>query len=161
MHKISRKPETLYDFRVDIKTSSICNAGHGAYLTYLGARVLKKSAFDLSTRLMKEHIALHDVGTLKPLMAQTIGGRRMSVRITGKNLHHNDNNIYWSKKRLDKFAEFERETPTRGNCRSPNKSFDESQVDCRIHQEVQKLRNRIPEGKGIGFLGILSESDYM
>jgi hypothetical protein len=117
-------------------------------LTYLGARVLKKKALDRSTRLIKEHIAADDVGTLKPLMAETIGGRRMSVKTTGKNLHYNDNNIYWSKKRHDKFF-------------LSNKSFDESKVNCRIHREVKELRDRIPDGQWIGFLGILSESDYM
>jgi hypothetical protein len=109
---------------------------------------------------MQEHIAWVDVGTLKPLVAQTIGGRRMTVKISGKNLHYNDNNIYWSKKLLSKFAEFEKKNPIRGKSRSTNESFDESEVDCHIHHEVKKLRDKIPDGQGIGFLGIHSESDY-
>lgn len=145
---------------MDVKTSSICNAGYGAFLTYLGARVLKKSALVRSTRLMQEHIARVDVGTLKPLVAQTLGGRRMSVRISGKNLHYNDNNIYWSKKLLSEFAEFGKTNPIGGKLRSTNESFDESNVDCQIHHEVKMLRDKIPDRQGIGFLGIFSESDY-
>ena len=145
---------------MDVKTSSICNAGYGAFLTYLGARVLKKSALVRSTRLMQEHIARVDVGTLQPLVAQTIGGRRMSVRISGKNLHYNDNNIYWSKKLFSEFAEFRKKNPIEGKSRSTNESFDESNVDCHIHHEVKMLRDKIPPGQGIGFLGIFSESDY-
>ena len=145
---------------MDVKTSSICNAGYGAFLTYRGARVLKKSALVRSTRLMQEHIAWADVGTLQPLVAQTLVGRSMSVIISGKNLHYNDNNIYWSKKLLSEFAEFGKKNPIRGKSRSTNETFDESKVDCHVHHEVKMLRGKIPDGQGLGFLGILSESDY-
>ena len=70
----------------------------------------------------------------------------MNVKLTGDNLHYNDNNIYWSKKRAKKYATME--------------SFDENEVECDIHDEVEKLRKRIPFGQGIGFLGINKESDY-
>ena len=145
---------------MDIKTSSICNAGYGAFLTYRGTRVLKKSALVRLTRLMQEHIAWADVGTLQPLVAQTLVGRSMSVIISGKNLHYNDNNIYWSKKLLSEFAEFGKTNPIGGKLWSNNESFDESNVDCHIHREVKKLRDKIPDRQGIGFLGIFSESDY-
>ena len=138
--------ETLYDFRVDIKKSSIPNAGHGAFLTYLGARVLNESAQQRSTRLMQEHTTEGEVGTHLPLSAKTLGGRTMNVTLTGDNLHYNDNNIYWSKKRARKYASKE--------------SFDENEVDCDVYDEVKKLRNTVPDGQGIGFLGINKESDY-
>lgn len=109
--------------------------------------MLKKCALNRSTRLIQEHIAAI-VGTLKPLVAQTLGGRMMSVKITGENLHYNDNNIYWSKKRYDKYF-------------LSNKSYDESKISCAIHREVKMLRDKIPDGQGIGFLGIHSESNYM
>ena len=43
---------------------------------------------------MGEHIAADNVGTLKPLMEQTVGGRMMSVKITSENPepHSPDNN---------------------------------------------------------------------
>ena len=138
--------ETLYDFTVDIKKSSIPNAGHGAFLTYLGARVLNESAQQRSTRLMQEHTTEGEVGTHLPLSAKTLGGRTMNVTLTGDNLHYNDNNIYWSKKRARKHASKE--------------SFDENEVDCDVHNEVKELRNTMPDGEGIGFLGINKESDY-
>ena len=117
-------------------------------MTYLGARVLKKNAAKRSTRLIQKHIAADDVGTLKPLTAQTLGGRMMSVKVTGENLHCNDNNIYWTKKRFKKYF-------------LSDKSYDESKIGCKIHREVKQLRDKIPDGQGIGFLGIHSESDYM
>ena len=145
--------ETLYDFRVDIKKSSIPNAGHGAFLTYLGARVLNESAQQRSTRLMQEHTTEGEVGTHLPLSAKTLGGRTMNVTLTGDNLHYNDNNIYWSKKRFRKYA-------TESNRRDSMESFDENEVNCDVYDEVKKLRNTVPDGQGIGFLGINKESDY-
>ena len=147
--------ETLYDFRVDIKQSSIPNAGHGAFLTYLGARVLKKKAQERSSRLMNQHFIVDeaDVVTHLPLSAKTLGGRTMNVKLTGDNLHYNDNNIYWSKKRFRKYA-------TESNRRHSMESFDENEVNCDVYDEVKKLRNTVPDGQGIGFLGINKESDY-
>ena len=77
----------------------------------------------------------------------------MNVTLTGDNLHYNDNNIYWSKKRFRKYA-------TESNRRDSMESFDENEVDCDVHDEVKKLRNTVPDGQGIGFLGINKESDY-
>jgi len=88
--------------------------------------------------------------------------------LTGDNLHYNDNSIYWSKKRADKFTEFQsNENPSHtklshGSCRSTVESFtfDENEVKCKVHEEVKKFRENIPDGNGIGFLGIHQESDY-
>jgi hypothetical protein len=157
--------ETLYDFQVDIKQSNIENSGHGAFLTYLGARVLKAKAAARSSRLIKEHF-IYVVGTHDPLIAETLGGRRMNVTLAGDNLHHNNNSVYWSKKRSEMFAAFQKMacpsphsnslSPT---CESPVDSFDEDLVNCKVHSEVRKLREKI-QGDGIGFLGINTESDY-
>lgn len=168
--------ETLYDFQINIRQSTIPNAGHGAYLTYLGARTLTKRASDRSTRLMKEHVIETEIATHNSLTAITQGGRSMNVTLNGKNLHYNDNNIYWTKKRSREYMQFakkngkEQQQPVGGirskspslsiSRRSSMESFDESEVDCKVHDEVELLRNRIPEGNGIGFLGINQDSDY-
>lgn len=78
----------------------------------------------------------------------------MSVKLTGNNLHYNDNSIFWSKKRWKKFDKFQLEA------KASLESFDESKVNCHIHQEVEMLRNRVPDGQRIGFLDIHGESDY-
>ena len=150
-------PETLFDFRVNINQSTIPNAGYGAFLTYLGARVLKRQPLERSARLMKEHIVENDIDTHNSLDAETIGGRRMNVSLTGDNLHHNDNSIYWTKKRSCEFSNYLKSLPPGDG---GSREFDESEVDCVIHQEVEKLRKSIPQGEGIGFLGINQESDY-
>jgi len=119
---------------------------------------LTKEALDRSSRLLDKHVHCDNLETLQPLQAQSLGGRRMSVRLTGNNLHHNNNSIFWSKKRWKKFDEFfrlpERERPSL-------ESFDESRVNCHIHEEVEMLRGRNPDGQRIGFLDIHGESDYM
>lgn len=148
--------ETLYDFRVDIKQSSIENAGLGAFLTFLGARVLKPRAAARSVRLLKRHCVDDEICTHCSLDAVTVGGKAMNVTLTGENLHYNDNSLYWTKKRADKFEEFHSKNSQKGLV----ESFDENQIDCNVHKEVKKLREKIPDGKGIGFLGIHNESDY-
>ena len=122
-------------------------------MTYLGARVLKSKAEERSTRLIKQHIVDdNDIGTHEELVAQTLGGRTMNVKLTGDNLHYNDNSLYWTKKRYKKYQSLSRHESI--------ETFDENEVDCTVHDEVERLRQRIPDGKGIGHLGIHKESDY-
>ena len=96
--------ETLYDFRVEIKPSNIPNSVLGAFVTFLGARVLKRSASDRSARLVVQHVADDVCGNLsvkthEELTAEMYGGRKMHVTLKGDNLHHNDNSLYWSNER--------------------------------------------------------------
>lgn len=109
------------------------------------------------------------IETHAPLTAETLGGRRMSVKLTGENLHYNDNSIYWSKKRSEKFLQVLATDSPRSKSPSPNKtchrlssidSFDADDVACKIHDEVETYRQKIPPGQGIGFLGMFAESDY-
>ena len=61
---------------MDVKQSSIEKAGNGAFLTYLGARVLEAGAASRSARLLKEHVVdiaspeRHDFGTQDSLVAE-------------------------------------------------------------------------------------------
>ena len=148
-------PETLYDFQIDIRPSNIPNAGHGAFLTFLGARVLKKEAENRTSNLMKQHIVDGEIATKRHLTASTMGGLKMDVTLTGRNLYRNENNPYWSKNREKALAS------NMDNNSNVRDDFDENSVQCEIHQEVQRLRSKIPTGRGIGFLGINSESDYV
>ena len=89
--------ETLYDFAVEVRTSSIPNAGHGAFLTYLGARVLRPEASARSARLLRGCYVDEDsagsaiIPTRNTATARTPDGRMMKVTVTGENLHYNDN----------------------------------------------------------------------
>ena len=138
-------------------------------MTYLGARVLKAKSATRSARLIQEHFIENAVGTQDPLVAESLGGRRMNVTLTGDNLHYNNNSIYWSKKRSEKFMEFQSKVDSSPCSKSPSlgssrrssiESFDENEVNCKVHKEVEKLRKKIPDGNRIGFLGINTESDY-
>ena len=146
-------PETLYDFRVDIKQSSIPNSGHGAFFTYLGARVLKPKVLERTARLMENHI-IHISPTHDPLTAVTFDGRRMDVKLTGESLHYNDNSVYWTKPRFKKFKAEE-------SRRASMEGYDDDVIDCNVHKEVKKLKKRIKDDDRVGFLGINKESDYM
>ena len=141
--------ETLYDFRIDIRQSTIPNAGNGAFLTYLGARVLKRKAAERSQRLLGEHDDV-EVATRQHLVVTTLGGRNMSVQLTGNNLHYNNNNIYWTNARKEKYLQAD----------DSSTDFDENEVPCGVHEEVEKLRRKVPDGEAIGFLGIHNLSDY-
>ena len=117
---------------------------------------------------MKNHV-IDNLITHNPLDAKTLGGRTMTVTLTGENLHYNDNNVYWTKARSDKYLEYEKEvlrskSPANGSGKrrmsSLTESFNENDVLCDVHNEVEKLRKKVPEGQEIGFLGINSEFDY-
>lgn len=152
--------ETLYDFIVEIKPSNIPNGGLGAFLTFLGARVLRKSASDRCARLLEEHNAYDETGNLfvkthEELTAEVYGGRNIHVTLKGNNLHHNDNNVYWSKERQSYLKKHIDEHGTLLD------HFDEDEICCKVNSEVKKLKSKIPAGKRIGFLEIHSESDYV
>ncbi|KAL9178426.1 hypothetical protein ACHAXT_003756 [Thalassiosira profunda] len=76
--------EALYNFRVGIKPSSIPNAGHGAFLTYLGKRVLKPEAAARSARLWQQHEVDTDAIELMrhPLEVDKPDGGRMFVQLS-------------------------------------------------------------------------------
>jgi hypothetical protein len=70
----------LYDFRVDIATSKIPNAGLGAFLTFLGARHLKDEAFGKKgPKPIQKSLQLEDT-----LEAFGESGHGMHVRLTGE-----------------------------------------------------------------------------
>lgn len=87
----------------------------------------------------------YDTTTHATLEAKTLGGRTMTVKLTGDNLHYNDNSLYWTSKRWENYY---------------MKKLDENEADCPVHRQVESLRNQIPEEKRIGFLGIHQEYDY-
>lgn len=88
-------PDILYDFKICVKPSQIPNSGSGAYLTYLGARLLKDDrrarAIDLLTDSTVSQIA-----TMEPLTAELSSkGMRAKITLSGKDLHENNGSCYW------------------------------------------------------------------
>jgi hypothetical protein len=129
--------ETLFDFRVDIRQSTIPNAGHGAFLTFLGARVLKAEARQRAESAMEERDA-YISDTRQPLTAESADGFGIDLKLTGDNLHGNGNCIYWPKRML-------------------------SQVNANNGKIVSDEREdnfKDPVPGGIGFLGMHTLKDY-
>lgn len=144
------KTEALYDFKIDIRESTIPGGGLGAFLTYLGASVLRKATRDRSKRLLQQHVAANDIiDTHNPLEAE-IDGRKMSVSLNGNNLNYNDNVMYWPAGFATEFARSEKRKKG---------SFDEGKVKCKVYKKVKKLRQDNHSG-GLGFLGIHKKEDY-
>jgi len=88
-------PDILYDFKICVKPSQIPNSGNGAYLTYLGARLLKTDRRFRSNGLLIDSY-ISEVETAKPLTARFRStGLRANVTLTGKDLHENDGSSFW------------------------------------------------------------------
>ena len=79
-----------------------------------------------------------DSTTYNSFIAETLEGRRMNITLDSDNLHYNNNSIYWTKKRPQKFAEFQRYGSIG--------SFAKKKVHCKVNGKVQKLQRKIPDG---------------
>lgn len=86
--------ETLYRFRIDIDRSTIPGAGWGAFITYLGSSHLQPRLCRLNNRIM-ERRTLHTPKTSQSITFRRPDGQLASLKLTGTNLHGNDNNLYW------------------------------------------------------------------
>jgi hypothetical protein len=170
--------ETLHQFKTEVRMSGIVNSGRGVFLTYLGAKVvshysysfayshlyfpkhltlfthnkLRPGPYARSSRLLSKHLSVEQL-LRHPLPAVDHNGKRMTVTITPKSLHLNENNHLWSKKRSSAYDKHSKKTP--------HHDFDENNVFCDVHQEVQRLRSNIPERERIGYLGVNSIEDYV
>jgi hypothetical protein len=87
-----------------------------------------------------------------PLPAIDHTGKRMTVTITPKSVHLNENNHLWTTKR---FLAYDKNIK-----KNPDQDFN-LDVDCNIHDEVRALRASIPDHERIGNLGINSILDYI
>ena len=143
--------DTLYDFRIDIRKSTIPNSGNGAFLTFLGARVLKARIRDNLKRLKKNRIVV-SVPTTNHLEANIDDVTNAVVTIRGENIHGNGNSPYFP--------------ITRFPLKAKLPGGEKIQVrlgPTLIHEDIDQLQqNReIPTPENaIGYLGVLSESDF-
>lgn len=144
--------ENIYDFKVDIRKSLIPNSGHGAFLTFVGSRILKQESKRLSKKFMRGRFAL-DVPTTRYLEYKTTDGMTSSLTIKGDNIHGNDNNPYFPLSRFPIYGKLENGVEFRVKIRGLN-----------VHEDIDLLKERgeLPSPKiGLGHLCIHSELDYV
>jgi hypothetical protein len=94
--------EVIFDFMVDAKESKIPNAGMGAFLKFLGARVLKRKCKKRSDVLFsyREHVGAYwgddnpRMISREPLQALGTDGVAFSVTLAGENVYGEPSNPY-------------------------------------------------------------------
>lgn len=88
-------PDVIYDFEVSVRQSGIPGGGLGAFLTFLGARVLTDRSIAIAASAFRR-VVVHIEPTMEPLQALLpTTGRGVTVTLTGRNLHKNKNFIFW------------------------------------------------------------------
>ena len=135
-------------FRVDVKTSTIPGAGVGAFLTYVGAKLLNTTSktFKICEELLSDSWH-HEPMTMSRLSAVMPDGQTKSLFLTGENLHGNHNCVYW---------------PKRLPSKPLSAKVDGTAIKIKIAGECletfEELRNRPKDG--IGHLGMYTEENY-
>eukprot|EP00977_Amphora_coffeiformis_P006346 scaffold1353_cov161-Amphora_coffeaeformis.AAC.18 len=81
----------LYRIRLHVEDTKF---GYGAFLTYLGALRLERSEQARGDRMMAKR-EIHFPATTRLLDVIDVDGWEKTLRITGENLHGNNNNCYW------------------------------------------------------------------
>lgn len=132
--------DTIYDLKIQVKQSEIPGAGMGAFLTFEGARLLKEELRTVAAKTREERI-FHETDTTKPLEAAYPGGYGVAVKLTGKNLHGNNNIHYWPEEALDAWK--------------AKRASDDLDSD-----DEEESPNTVG-AKRIGHLGIHTENDYI
>ncbi len=143
--------EKLFDFRINIRKSKIPGSGHGAFLTFLGARKLKGESKQRSQDFLKDRIFVY-THTTKPLHAK-VGNYNVDVKLKGHNLHCNGNIGYFYISRF----------PLRAKDPNSGREYNVMIGPHSVHEDIQELRERreVPHvDNGLGFLEIFSEDDY-
>lgn len=144
--------EILFDFKVDIRKSGIPNSGHGAFLTFRGARMLKQELQERNTRKLESRCCFIPK-TMTPLHAMHTDGFGVKVTLTGRDLHGNRNSVYWPETLFPLQAYLPgRPRPTDVQLTGENLHYDSDEDE--------------PLGlsccpKRIGFLGLHTASDYL
>lgn len=126
--------DTIYDLSIQVRQSEIPGSGMGAFLTFRGARVLKEHLREEADKKLAARV-FHEPITMKPLEAISPDGFGITVKLTGNNLHGNQNNPYWRPEDLQ--AE---KDGTGNRLQSDDSSPDEERV---------------------GHLGLHTEDDYV
>lgn len=151
--------EVIFDFMVDAKESKIPNAGMGAFLKFLGARVLKRKCKSRNDVLFsyREHVGAYwgsddpRVISREPLQAVGTDGVAFSVTLAGENVYGEPSNPYILRP-LKAGGKGTRRIKLSLVC-SDNRSLY-------FEDELEGL-NPTKESQRIGHLGLHREMDYV
>ena len=149
-------PDVLYKIRIHVQESRF---QYGAFLTYVGAYRLKQVEEERGSRMIDKRKAYFPQTTQLLDVTDTDGWEK-TLRITGENLHGNNNNCYWPVHAI----------PTKGktdqNCDvSIYPTGDSVYYDDQDERDAKDVEEklRLMKEKGlepIGHLGIYSIEDY-
>lgn len=155
-------PDILYDFKVTIRQSQIENSGYGAFLTYLGARLLNEERRGRTWDVLDNSSGRPPDASLKPLEAtfrrtEPIfpGSHRATVKLKGENLDEYGGEEYWADTQNDLFA-------VMGGSKNKIK-IKLTDNNNELHDNGQDLlasRNLQPGEIPIGFRHLHRESHY-
>eukprot|EP00980_Cylindrotheca_fusiformis_P020053 scaffold7139_cov115-Cylindrotheca_fusiformis.AAC.3 len=151
MHKFSvfgSPDDIMYDFVLNVKSSSIPDAGRGVFLTFLGARELKPSRRRWGRRLQELREDFCPLRTAEPLTAIHPDGFGITVRLEGQHLHgpYNCQSLLRTLK-----------ATIPGRDKSITVRFSNYE-DPYCAEELAGMRKDVGR---IGFLGLFTEEDYV
>ena len=150
--------DILYTIRLSVQKSKF--KGFGAFLTYLGALKLDESIHKIGKRMLGKRT--HFVPqTALALQGVDVDGWEKTVRVTGENLHRNNNNVYWPKNMLPMFAVAE----GTGRRTTVYLSGEAALEDDQDFKDTKFMEERLADMKQkglqpIGHLGLYCIDDY-
>ena len=158
-HNYFSLSDILYRIRLHVEDTKF---GYGAFLTYIGALRLKRSEQVRGDRMIAKREPYFPE-TTQLLDVIDVDGWEKTLRITGENLHGNNNNCYWPRHMIPIKAVKKTPShihtfflkPTGHSCYVS----DEDEEDAKYVEA--KLREMKSKGlKPVGHLGIYSVEDY-
>mmetsp|Transcript_11814 Transcript_11814/g.32744 ORF Transcript_11814/g.32744 Transcript_11814/m.32744 type:complete len:1756 (+) Transcript_11814:258-5525(+) len=148
----SNNDENLYKFEIRVRHSTIPGASLGAFIQYLGSFHLKPEIKSMYRRIM-ENRTCHLPRTATSKEFTRSDGQLCALKLTGENLHGNDNKLYWPITQVPLLTS-----------QDNTKTWKIHVTGEQIHDnhEFDALRARVKKHcRPIGKLGILLESDYV
>lgn len=153
--------DILYDFKVTIRQSQIPNSGYGAFLTYLGARLLNEERRGRTYDVLYNSSGRPPDASLKPLEATFRRTKpifpeshRATVILKGENLDEYGGEEYWADTQNDLFAVIN------GSKKIKIKLTDNNNELHDNGQDLLASRNLKPGEVPIGFRKLQREAHY-
>lgn len=153
--------DILYDFKVTIRQSQIPNSGYGAFLTYLGARLLNEERRGRTYDVLYNSSGRPPDVSLKPLEATFRRTKpifpeshRATVILKGENLDEYGGEEYWADTQNDLFAVIN------GSKKIKIKLTDNNNELHDNGQDLLASRNLKPGEVPIGFRKLQREAHY-
>lgn len=142
-----------------MQNSRFEGGGYGAFLTYLGALKLKQEERDRRERML-QHRDPYFPETTRLLDVADVDGIEKTLRVTGENLHGNNNNCYWPRLRIPKKAKIDSRKVTVSLTGASVYANDQDERDAEWVEEKLQMMKRTGL-QPIGHLGIHCLQDYV